>query len=83
MLSLSYDQDESKAKGSKVPDSKAKDPKVPIASTSGAQTRSGQRGSKPVSTSGANLPQGHKHAIKEEVKAGTSSKRTKVATKEK
>ncbi|KAF9259985.1 hypothetical protein L218DRAFT_963073 [Marasmius fiardii PR-910] len=67
----------------KVPDSKAKDPKAPTTSTSGTRTRSGQRGGKPVSTSGANLPRGRKRAIEEEVKAGPSSKRTKVATKEK
>ncbi|KAF9264641.1 hypothetical protein L218DRAFT_958370 [Marasmius fiardii PR-910] len=67
----------------KVPDSKAKDPKAPTTSTSGTRTRSGQRGGKPVSTSGANLPHGRKRAVEEEVKAGPSSKRTKVATKEK
>ncbi|KAF9252437.1 hypothetical protein L218DRAFT_968608, partial [Marasmius fiardii PR-910] len=67
----------------KVPDSKAKDPKAPTTSTSGTRTRSGQRGGKPVSTSGANLPRGRKRAVEEEVKAGPSSKRTKVATKEK
>ncbi|KAF9256034.1 hypothetical protein L218DRAFT_966734 [Marasmius fiardii PR-910] len=72
-----------KAPAAKVPDSKAKDTKAPTTSTSGARTHSGQRGGKPVSTSGANLPHGHKCAIEEEVKAGPSSKRTKVATKEK
>ncbi|KAF9254091.1 hypothetical protein L218DRAFT_968436, partial [Marasmius fiardii PR-910] len=40
----------------KVPDLKAKDPKAPTTSTSRTRTRSGQRGGKPVSTSGANLP---------------------------
>ncbi|KAF9255840.1 hypothetical protein L218DRAFT_303608 [Marasmius fiardii PR-910] len=74
---------ESKVKGSKALELTAQDPKAPIASTSGTQTRSGQWGGKPVSTSGANLPQGHKCTVEEEVKAGTSSKRTKVATKEK
>ncbi|KAF9254954.1 hypothetical protein L218DRAFT_967716 [Marasmius fiardii PR-910] len=67
----------------KVPDLKAKDTKAPTTSTSGTRTRSGQRRGKPVSTSGANLPHGCKRAIEEEVKAGPSSKRTKVATKEK
>ncbi|KAF9254859.1 hypothetical protein L218DRAFT_967804, partial [Marasmius fiardii PR-910] len=67
----------------KVPDSKAKDTKAPTTSTLGTRTRSGQRGGKPASTSGANLPHGRKRAIEEEVKAGPSSKRTKVATKEK
>ncbi|KAF9260297.1 hypothetical protein L218DRAFT_589354 [Marasmius fiardii PR-910] len=67
----------------KVPASKAKDPKAPTTSTSGTRTRSGQRGGKPVSTSGANLPHGCKRAVEEEAKAGPSSKRTKVATKEK
>ncbi|KAF9256880.1 hypothetical protein L218DRAFT_965809 [Marasmius fiardii PR-910] len=67
----------------KVPDLKAKDTKAPTTSTSGTRTRSGQCGGKPASTSGANLPRGHKRAIKEEVKAGPSSKRTKVATKDK
>ncbi|KAF9260525.1 hypothetical protein L218DRAFT_962546 [Marasmius fiardii PR-910] len=37
----------------------------------------------PISTSAANLPRGCKRAIEEEVKAGTSSKRTKVAVKDK
>ncbi|KAF9260473.1 hypothetical protein L218DRAFT_962476 [Marasmius fiardii PR-910] len=72
-----------KTPAAKVPESKAKDTKAPTTSTSGARTRSGQRGGKPVSTSGANLPRGCKHAIEEEVKVGPSSKRTKVATKEK
>ncbi|KAF9248385.1 hypothetical protein L218DRAFT_1082586 [Marasmius fiardii PR-910] len=67
----------------KVPDSKAKDTKAPTTSISGTQTCSGHRGGKPVSTSGANLPRGRKRAVEEEVKAGPSSKRTKVATKEK
>ncbi|KAF9261273.1 hypothetical protein L218DRAFT_1001785 [Marasmius fiardii PR-910] len=74
---------ESKGKGSKVPESKAQEPMAPIASTSGTRTHSGHRGGKPVSTSGANLPHGRKRAVEEEVKAGPSSKRTKVATKEK
>ncbi|KAF9254108.1 hypothetical protein L218DRAFT_968417 [Marasmius fiardii PR-910] len=74
---------ESKVKGSKIPESKAQEPTAPIASTSGTRTRSGQRGGKPISTSGVNLPHGRKRAIEEEVKAGPSSKRTKVATKEK
>ncbi|KAF9254084.1 hypothetical protein L218DRAFT_968449, partial [Marasmius fiardii PR-910] len=65
----------------KVPDSKAKDTKAPTTSTSGTRTRSGQRGGKPASTSGANLPRGRKRAVEEEAKAGPSSKRTKVATK--
>ncbi|KAF9261292.1 hypothetical protein L218DRAFT_1001808 [Marasmius fiardii PR-910] len=72
-----------KTASAKVPASEAKDPKAPTTSTSGARTRSGQRGGKPVSTSGANLPHGHKRAVEEEVKAGPSSKRTEVATKEK
>ncbi|KAF9255464.1 hypothetical protein L218DRAFT_1081833 [Marasmius fiardii PR-910] len=72
-----------KAPAATVPESKAKDTKAPILSSSGARTRSGQHGGKPISTSGANLPRGCKHAIEEEVKADTSSKRTKVATKEK
>ncbi|KAF9257566.1 hypothetical protein L218DRAFT_92432 [Marasmius fiardii PR-910] len=67
----------------KVPDSKAKDTKAPTTSTSGTRTRSGQHGGKPASTSGANLPHGRKRAVKEEAKAGPSSKRTKVAAKEK
>ncbi|KAF9256648.1 hypothetical protein L218DRAFT_966188 [Marasmius fiardii PR-910] len=67
----------------KVPDSKAKDTKAPTTSTSGTRTCSGQRGGKPASTSGANLPCGRKCAVEEEAKAGPSSKRTKVATKEK
>ncbi|KAF9256859.1 hypothetical protein L218DRAFT_965919 [Marasmius fiardii PR-910] len=74
---------ESKVKGSKVPESKAQEPTAQIASTSGTRTRSGQHGGKPISPSGANLPRGHKCAVEEEVKAGPSSKRTKVATKEK
>ncbi|KAF9256714.1 hypothetical protein L218DRAFT_966037 [Marasmius fiardii PR-910] len=74
---------ESKVKGSKVPESKAQEPTAPIASTSGTRTHSGQRGGKPVSTSGANLPHGRKRAIEEESKAGPSSKRTKVAAKDK
>ncbi|KAF9255466.1 hypothetical protein L218DRAFT_967317 [Marasmius fiardii PR-910] len=74
---------ESKVKGSKVPELKAQEPMAQIASTSGTRTRSGQRGGKPISTSGANLPRGCKRAVEEEIKAGTSSKRTKVAAKDK
>ncbi|KAF9254862.1 hypothetical protein L218DRAFT_967818 [Marasmius fiardii PR-910] len=72
-----------KTASAKVPASKAKDPKAPTTSTSGARTRSGQCGGKPISTSGANLPHGRKRAIEEEAKAGPSSKRAKVATKDK
>ncbi|KAF9256650.1 hypothetical protein L218DRAFT_966207, partial [Marasmius fiardii PR-910] len=49
----------------KVPDSKVKDTKAPTTSTSGTRTRSGQHGGKPASTSGTNLPRGHKRAVEE------------------
>ncbi|KAF9257368.1 hypothetical protein L218DRAFT_965393 [Marasmius fiardii PR-910] len=74
---------ESKVKGSKVPESTAQEPMAQIASTSGTRTRSGQCRGKPVSTSSANLPRGCKRTVEEEAKAGPSSKRAKVAAKDK
>ncbi|KAF9260300.1 hypothetical protein L218DRAFT_1002939 [Marasmius fiardii PR-910] len=72
-----------KAQAAKAKDSQGQEMKTMEASTSRSRTRAGRRLGNPVPTPRSNPPQVSKCAAETKVAAGPSSKRAKIATKEK